>query len=145
MFTLNPTTGAATDIGIAGSATDLSGLAFAPNGSLYSFENGGRIRQLDPNTAATLNMINVTGLADSLGTAGFAFSDTGTLYLACGRDSNSSLYTVNLNTGVADRIGATTYGDGYGLASLTFVPEPAASSMLGLALTAWCVRRKWKS
>ena len=143
MFTLNATTGVATDIGAVGSATDFSGLAFAPNGSLYAFENTSLLLRLDPATGATLATINLSGLSGTTtGTAGLAFAPDGTLYLACGLYPDSSLYTVDLDTGAAHQIGRTTYGDGYGLSSLTFVPEPSVMSLLLPGLAAWCWRSR---
>jgi len=139
MFTLNPATGAATVIGPVGSATDFSGLAFAPDGSLYAFENTSLLVRLDPATGATLGTINLSGLrGTTTGTAGLAFAPDGTLYLACGTDPDSSLYTIDPNTGAAQWIGPTAYGDGYGLSSLTFVPEPSVMSLLLPALAAGC-------
>jgi len=139
MFTLNASTGVATLIGPVGSATDFSGLAFAPDGALYAFENAPRLLRLDPATGATLATINLSGLSGTVtGTAGMAFAPDGTLYLACGLYPDSSLYTVDPNTGAAHLIGPTTYGDGYGLSSLTVVPEPSVMSLLWPALGACC-------
>jgi hypothetical protein len=140
MFTLNATTGVATDIGAVASSGDFSGLAFAPDGSLYAFENTSSLHRLDPATGATLGTINLSGLSGTTtGAAGLAFAPDGTLYLACGLYPDSSLYTVDLPTGAAHLAGPTTFGAGYGLSSLTFiVPEPSVISLLLPALAACC-------
>ena len=146
MFTINPSSGAATDVGIVATATDLSGLAFAPNGSLYCFENGTRLRQLDPNNGATLNIINLTGIDPATGVAGMAFAPDGTFYIACNAGAGPSLYTADLGTGAMQRLGATIPGDGLGLSSLTVIPIPEPTSgallVLGMALAVCRLRKR---
>jgi hypothetical protein len=142
LFTINPATGAGTDVGAVATSTDLSALAFAPDGSLYCFENGLQLRKLNPNTGATLMTINLTGITTATGAAGMAFGPDGTCYITCRTEAGPSLYTANLTTGAMTRLGATTYGDGWGLSSLTVVPEPGAALLLVMGGLVLCWRRK---
>jgi hypothetical protein len=143
MFTLNTTTGIATDIGAVASSGDLSGMAFAPNGSLYAFQNTSSLLRLDPATGATLSTINLAGLqGTTTGAAGLAFAPDGTLYLACGTYPDSNLYKVDLNSGAAHLVGPTTFGAGYGLSSLTVtVPEPSVIALILPGLMV-CLRQR---
>src|ERR1051325_8547489 len=107
LFTLDTTTGAATDVGAAASASDLSGLAFGPNGALYCFENfRGRLLVLDPATGSTLSTINLSGSVGGGEMAGLAYDTaSGTMYMAAG--ANPSLFTIDLATGAATLLGPT--------------------------------------
>jgi len=140
LFTIDTTTGAATDVGAVTLAADLSGLAFGPNGALYCFENfRERLLVLDPATGSTLSTINLTGLGIGGGEmAGLAYDIvSGTMYLAGG--ANPSLFTIDLTTGATTLLGPTVP---QGLASLAVVPEPTTVSLLILALVLLC--RPWR-
>ena len=97
--TLNPTTGAYTQIGPA--MTDpLGGIVPGPNGQLLGVSFSGNLDSVNPKTGA----VAVIGGT----TLGFTALDTaevnGTIYET---DTSNTLYTINPITGVASKIGPT--------------------------------------
>ncbi len=93
-------TGVFTEIGAT--STQLSGIAFSPEGVLYGISTDATtLFTVNANTGA-LTTIGSTGL-DAEQADGLAFRSDGTLFLA---DQVSNLYTLNLGTGAALLVGA---------------------------------------
>lgn len=141
LFTINRTTGTATFVGpVNAPASDLSAMAFAPNGNLYVLDTEhDQLLRVNPATAAVITSVNIS---TPLGfVAGMDFDpSTGVLYVADGSTlGTNSLYTMNPVTGAMTLIGPTVQG---GLAGLTFVPEPAAATTLGIAMVLSTLRRR---
>jgi hypothetical protein len=112
--TLNPTTGAFTQIGPL-TADPLLGLVPGPNGSLLGVSLGGNLDAVNPSTGV-VSVIGATGMGPAPATAPF---DTGEFYgTVYATDGNNNLYTVNTTTGAASLIGAT------GLAPCPSVYDP---------------------
>ena len=142
LFDLDVATGAATGVRTLDVTGDGSGLAFAPDGSLYVLDTtvDGQptqafLYEVDPATAAILDTVTLPlGLGN---VAGIDFADDGTLFLADGDfNGTDSLYTVDLATGATTTIGETVTTDVFGgLGGLEFatVPEPASLALLGIA------------
>lgn len=155
LYTINTATGAGTVINSTMSIDDASGMAFAPDGSLYILDTGAggtsnppaELHKLDPTTGGILSTIT-TNL--SLGnTAGMEFDpQTGALYVGDGDlYGTNSLYTLDIQTGVFTLVGPTgipggTVNMGGGLAGLVIVPEPTTIMLLGLGLLVGVVRRR---
>lgn len=101
--TLNPTTGAFTQIGPP-TSDPLGGLVTGPNGSLLGVSYGGNLDSVNPATGA-ITVIGATGLGPALATAALATGElNGTVYET---DGSNNLYAVNTTTGTASMIGAT--------------------------------------
>jgi hypothetical protein len=140
LFTINPTTGAATIVGDAGTAnSDLSAMAFSANGTLFTLDTEtDRLLNVNKSTAAINSSVN---LSAPLGpAAGMDFDPaTGILYVVEGGTYPTvNLYTLNPTTGVVTVVGPT--GLTHGLAGLTFyVPEPSSLllAVLGVLLCSW--------
>ena len=114
LYTLNTSTGAATQVGVAtqfgASESNARGLAFDPNTNTLYMVGSSTDRLYTLNTS--------TGVATRVGSAinfgvsesvpvGLAFdSDTNTLYMIGG--GTDRLYTLNTSTGVATRVGSAT-------------------------------------
>ena len=87
----------------------LVGIAFSPDDALYGVSNDGRtLYRIDPATGRSLVSVALTGTTHASGTAfegeinGIDFAPDGTLY-----GIGFSLYTINVNTGVATKISPT--------------------------------------
>jgi DNA-binding beta-propeller fold protein YncE len=146
LFTIDVTTGTATIVGnVSGSPGDLSGMAFAPNGTLYMLDtSAGSLLAVNPGTGNVLSSVSLsTHLGD---VAGFEFDPvTGVAYVADGHTSGTGqLYTLNLATGGLTAVGPTGATDG--LAGLAFnpvtAPEPASVGLLGGAMGLLALRRR---
>ena len=149
LFTLNTTTGAAGNIvNITGVSLpdDLSGMAFASDGTLYVLDTSNEtLLTVNPATGAVTSSVN---LSSALGnSAGLEFDPaSGVLYTADGNlDGTDNLYTLNPTTGALALVGSTTLSNG--LAGLTFapvaIPEPTgALALAGVALTSLLARRR---
>ena len=97
--TVNPTTGAFTQIGPA-TGDPLGGLVPGPNGAYLGVSFFGNLDSVNPATGA-ISVIGATGLG------GLAFDPAelnGTVYAT---DLNNNLYTVNTSNGAASLIGPT--------------------------------------
>ncbi|MGP1273363.1 MAG: hypothetical protein ACTS22_08505 [Phycisphaerales bacterium] len=147
LFTIDPATGANTEVGIPQiPGTDFSGMAFDNAGNLWVLDTG---TDFDPATrASTLRRISTADasilesipLSVALGTTGGMDFDpnTGELYIADGDFlGTNNLYTADLTTGLLTLVGATGL-DGAptgfgGLADIEFIPAPGAGSLLALA------------
>lgn len=150
LFRINPLNGVATivgDLGSFGNTTDYSSLAFDGGGNLFIIDSAGvqnskllRVNPLNAQIISTLTM-NV----DLGNTVGMTFDPmSGTAFVADNEPTVSSggtnsLYTLDVNTGIATLIGPT--GDPHGISGLAFtaVPEPSSFLLVGFGgLVAWC-------
>jgi len=146
LFSINTSTGMATDIGaiipfvIAGN--DLSAMAFDASGNLWVYDDDAlKLYTVNTSTGAILTSVNVTvnGMSQFTGSvAGMSFNPAnGTLYLATG-EGTTNLYTVNTTTGALSLVGST----GENISGLAFTPavggtpEPAA---FGFVLAGACI------
>ncbi len=142
LFTVDPQTGAAAPI--TGSLYgDPSALAFSNDGTLYGIDASlGELFVIDKNTGAILSN---TALNVALGsTAGMAVDPaTGVFYVADGESGGTdTLYTLDPSSGVLTAVGPLGVADG--LAGLTFVPEPGAAMLMGLAASVVATRRPFR-
>ena len=129
LYTINPTTGAATLIGSLGiSGATYFDLRFDTSGHLYFTSDSG--------STATLYSINTTsGAATLIGSIGAAVGvldyENGTLYGVTLGPATQQLYTINPTTGAGTLAGTVTGAPGpiYGLATMdaAAVPEPSAA------------------
>jgi hypothetical protein len=96
LLTINPATGAATDIGALGiSGADI---AFSAAGTLYmSSGSASSLFTVNITTGAT-TLVGATGVGDS--GSGLAINGAGTAYFA-GNGANGQIVTLNLGTGAA--------------------------------------------
>ncbi len=128
LFSMNPSTGAGTDIGIVTAvsncgavACDLSAMAFDSTGKLYILDTGGStLLTVNKSTGAVISSVGLS--ASGLGiVAGLSINPaSGTAYVATGNGTNS-FYTLNLSTGAMTLIGPLT-GASTGLSGLAFPP-----------------------
>jgi len=150
LFTISTSTGMATVVGsiIANFASqfptsDLSGMAFAPDGTLFVIDDfngfgGSKLYTVNTGNGAILTSVN---LSVQLGTAvGFTYdTDNGKYYVTDGDAAGTNtLYTLDVSTGVLTSVGPTGLTSGSGLAfnppaSPAAVPVPA-SAYAGLVL-----------
>lgn len=141
LFTLNKTTGAATQQFALGNGADGEVIAFHPNDLMYHSSG---------NSTAVFEHVNVdTQVVTGIGTAsGEAFAmgwwASGNQMLLS--DIGSNLFSVDLGTGARTLIGAMSDqlggSDNRGLATLNPIPEPATMAALGLAAAALIRRRR---
>jgi hypothetical protein len=119
-----PVGGDAVVVGSLGTS-EVSGLAFAPDGTLYALDTGADVlRAIDPANASTLSSVP---LSQALGAvAGMDFDPaSGVLYVADGgTGGTNALYTLDPATGTLASIGPL--GIASGLSGLAVVPEPGA-------------------
>src|SRR6266498_2563697 len=155
LYLINPTTGAATQVGSAGAFT-LSGTAFGLDFNpvvdrLRVVSSNGQNLRINPND----------GQLFTVGAMGFNTSDlvgfdisglTGVAYAALTPPTggSSQLFTINLTTGAATLVG--TIGGGLtitGLAASVGSPVPEPTTLLlfatGIAATGIKMRRRWKA
>ncbi|WP_264716096.1 DUF6923 family protein [Limobrevibacterium gyesilva] len=159
LFTIDPTTGAGTNVGSFG-YNDTFGLAFSPDNTLYAIVNS-------YSTSALATVDTATGAATPVGAGtnilnlmALVFAPTGTLYAA--NWGTNQLYTMDPATGAATAVGSLGFdgimdlafdgaGQLYGLASMgsssslyeidpttgagTFVSSAANSCLMGLTIT----------
>jgi hypothetical protein len=103
LYSVNPTSGALTAVGMGSIAYGLTGSTLT---GLYAVDNSGaNLYSVNPSTGAT-TIIGPTGISFS-GYSGFS-TNSSTLYLTTG----TSLYTVNTSTGAATLVGSTGAGIG---------------------------------
>ncbi len=139
LYSIDVTTGAATLIGHIGFFHDdhrnaVHGLAEHPEThTLYGIVAGPAF-----NWSALIEIDKETGRGTqiallSVGFAGLAFDvETEVLY---GIDNaTSSLYTIDIRTGVKTRIGPTGLGNPLGLEDIAPIPEPATLGLLALGI-----------
>jgi DNA-binding beta-propeller fold protein YncE len=136
LFQMNPTTGAATLIGIVSASGDYSALAFNAAGTLFTIDTAGTgnsiLLRIDPLTA---NIIGSIPMNINLGfVAGMTFDfATGLAYVADGQnEATNTLYSLDTLSGTATVIGPL--GITSGLAGLAFRPVPECSTEWFLVL-----------
>jgi hypothetical protein len=147
LYTINPTTGAATFVGSTGQF--FGSIAFTPSGLLYligaSFNQGPVspvLEQINPATAAVIG--SAAALSDFYGA--FGIRPTDSTFFASNGDG-AQIFTLNPTTGAASPLSSTT-GTSF-VADLDFatVPEPGSWALLAIGC-GWLVllrRRKSRS
>ncbi len=98
----------------------------------------GAAGQVDPASGTLLNRVNLSGVTITDQT-GFEISPTGVAYLS----TPTTLYTLNLSTGVATSVG--NFPVGLSAIDITAVPEPGSLALCGLTaagLLGYARRRK---
>jgi hypothetical protein len=113
LYTINPTTGAATLVGPTGTS-DLNGLVVGPTGTIYgSGYIDDDLYTIDPTTGAA----TVVGPTSFSSSGDLAFADNGTLYMTALDGPTDGLVAVNPSTGAGTLVGAIGHSHVYGLAS----------------------------
>jgi hypothetical protein len=130
LFTINLSTGAATDIGTVTGATDINGLVYRSDGKLVGLDdNTNSLVVIDP-IALTATLL--AAVPTTVGAIGGMTSDNGVgYYVTAGPAGSGSddLYSFNLFTGVSTLVGSPGLSD-TGLSGLaaplsTTTPEPS--------------------
>lgn len=152
--TINPITGAATDVGQMGTNHDINGITWRSDGMLVGVDdNTSSLVIIDPTTAALSNLLNLgfstsdVGGMTTDGLSGISYFATGS-----GPDVNSipgthSLYSFDPFSGANVLIGSLADNAGLvqnisGIAAST-VPEPGTLGLLGIGLIGLAlIRRK---
>ena len=142
LYTVNPTTGAASLVGAVGvtfAVTGFYGLNFGPDGDLYGSYNGSLYRINTSTGAGTFVGSYQNGVQLST-----LFEANGSLYGI----STDQLYTINTSTGAATDTGVNTHslnvGNFTAATELAATPEPGslAAVALGLCMGARKLSRK---
>ena len=129
LYSINTTTGVATDVGNIG-APDVYALGFSQSGQLYGIDSNCNLLNINTTTGAS-SVVGSTGLGGCFA-YDIASDPSGAMYLA--NSGNSSLYTVNLTTGAATLVGG--YGSGTNVVGLAVLAAPEPDSIALLALGA---------
>jgi hypothetical protein len=145
LYSINTTTGAATDVGTIGD-NSVYALGFDQSGDLFGVDGNCNLLGISTTTGAG-TIIGATGTAPNGGCGAYDIASdpsSGLMYLA---DSNSSsLFSVDLTTGAATLVGP--YGGSPNLVGLAFLgtatPEPGTLALFaaGLGLVAVGKRKK---
>jgi len=126
---------------VAAQGVGFDGVASDPNGDLFGLSQTLELYSLDPNGAAP-TLLGNSGLL-AVGTAGLAFSESGTLFAAV----NDTLYSLDPASGAPATIGplgAGPFTTG-GVSGLTFVPEPGAQACAFAAALALALLRRTRT
>jgi hypothetical protein len=118
-------------------------LTQTPSGSYIAATNSGAdiYEFLASNPGGATKTCTITGIN---WVGGLAYDyDTGKLY--CGRFQASTIYTLNLATGVPTAVTTTGYTLTKGIFGLASVPEPTSIALLGLGFAALIKRRRNKN
>lgn len=102
LFTVNPATGATTQLSNIGGARFVD-IAQDPNGNLVGLRTNGQLVQINPNTGGTNLITNVVGIPTGGNVEGDIAYDTAAnvIYAVFSGVGNPSLFTINPTTGVA--------------------------------------------
>lgn len=143
LFLVDPNNGSTTLVGSNSDfLLDLNGLAFAPDGRLYTIASDTfigdeyRLFEVDP-TNGLLTELGGLGIGTS-GTAGFDISDDGTGYFV----EDSGLYRIDLTSATATFIGETGFSDFGSLVVVSKVPEPSSAFFLAFGLLVAGAKRR---
>jgi hypothetical protein len=142
LYQINATTGVATAVGGLG-ATDIYGLGFGQDGTLYGSDAGGALYNVST-TSGAASFIGNTGVTSVFDIA--SRPEDGVLF--AGPADDSSLLTLNRTTGAGTEVGP--FGASLNIAGLAFlggaggVPEPAAWAMMlaGFGLVGGAMRAR---
>ncbi len=129
LLTIDTSTGASTDVGDAGISTLQTGLAVAPDGTIY-VKTDYNVYSVNPTTGATSFVKDLDRGMDNI----LAYDSTGTLFTGL-RNGNGGfdLYTADLSTGATTYVGTNDRSNLSALAfAVTPVPEPSTLALLGL-------------
>jgi hypothetical protein len=111
---------------------------------LYGLNYARQLYQISA-TNAQATLIGATGLTDYSYTAGLCFDQaTSTLFLndENAQTGDSSLYTVNTNTGLANLVGPNSRSSGLSIQTIAVVPEPNLSILAAAMLAIPKLRRR---
>lgn len=143
LFSINTTTGVATDIGhITTNSHDLSAMAFDSSGNLWVFDQAGsQLYRVNTATGAILSTVSVN-ISGTGSVAGMSFNPAnGTLYVGTGLGTNG-LYTLNTTTGNLFPVGPS----GINISGMAFTPlatpEPATFGIILAGVVAMACRRR---
>lgn len=120
LYSIDMGTGAATAVADVNSSGDNS-LTFLPNGKLLAADSSGDVQIIDPTTGATTPVGNYGSGLVSAGDlvavrSGIMYGTSSTTAGGADASSDNVLIRVDTTTGVATQVGATGYGDVWGLA-----------------------------
>ena len=113
LYQIDLASGVALDVGPTGiaAATNISSLAFAPNGTLYGIEDQASPRLMTLNTSTgAATPVGPLGIAGGIVNTGLAFGADGRLWLAGftpGLPDTENLFEVDPQTGTATLVGPT--------------------------------------
>jgi hypothetical protein len=140
LFTINTATGAATAVGapIGSGLFGGGGLAFRPDGTLYSAPEGGQahtLRTVNPSTGVhTIVGVISGGFTDVVSAMDFNGSTLIGVFTDQGVPTITHLGSINTATGAATDFGLINAGDIDALAFVTPIPEPTSLILSGVGL-----------